>query len=120
MPVAVEIWAAYAVAAATVILIRGPTSLFVLSQALGHGTRVALACLAGVALGDAVAMTISFIGLGALLAASAELFTAMKIAGALYLFWLAWRMWRAPVTPLAVPQDAGRALPCAASPRPSR
>lgn len=97
MPVAVEIWAAYAVAAATLILIPGPTSLFVLSQAVGVGTRSALLCLLGVAAGDGLAMSISFVGLGALLAASAELFTAMKIAGALYLFWLAWCMWRAPV-----------------------
>ncbi len=59
-------------------------------------------------------MTISFIDLGALLAASAELFTAMKLAGALYLFWLAWRMWRAPVvlpgTEAALPGSTPRAV----------
>ena len=109
MPVALEIWGAYLVAAATIIAIPGPTSMFVLSQALGHGPRTALACLVGVAAGDALAMTVSFIGLGALLAASAELFTMMKLAGAAYLFFLAWRMWRAPVQAVAVPDAAERA-----------
>jgi threonine/homoserine/homoserine lactone efflux protein len=108
MPVALEIWSAYTLAAATIILIPGPTSLFVLSQALGHGPRTALVCLLGVALGDAVALTVSFAGLGALLAASANLFNAMKLAGAAYLFWLGWRMWRVPVQPVTVPAPTGQ------------
>ena len=52
-----------------------------LSYALTQGWRVALATVAGVALGDAVAMTASLLGLGALVMASTELFTVLKWAG---------------------------------------
>ena len=44
--------------------------------------------VAGVTLGDFTAMTLSLSGLGAVLAASATLFTVLKVGGALYLIWL--------------------------------
>ena len=52
----------------------GPTVLLVVSYALGHGRRASMATVAGVALGDLVAMTGSMLGLGALLATSAAVF----------------------------------------------
>src|SRR5262245_35057768 len=57
--------------------------------------RTALPVAAGVALGDFTAMTLSMLGLGALLATSAVLFTALKWLGAAYLIWLGIRLWRA-------------------------
>jgi threonine/homoserine/homoserine lactone efflux protein len=96
-----ELWAAFAVAAAIVVAIPGPTVLLVISYALGHGRRPALAIVGGVALGDFTAMTASILGVGALLAASATLFTVLKWIGAAYLVYLGVKLWRAPV----VPQD---------------
>lgn len=49
----------------------------------------------GVALGDFTAMTLSMLGIAALLAASATLFTVFKFAGAAYLIWLGVKLWRA-------------------------
>ena len=49
--------------------------LLVVSYALGQGWRTAPPMTVGVALGDFTAMTLSMLGLGALLAASATLFT---------------------------------------------
>jgi threonine/homoserine/homoserine lactone efflux protein len=69
--------------------------LLVVSYALTQGRRVAVATAAGVALGDFTAMTLSLAGLGALLATSAGLFTALKWIGAAYLVYLGIRLWRA-------------------------
>ena len=100
-----ELWAAFAVASAVVVAIPGPTVLLVISYALGHGRRPALALVAGVALGDFTAMTASILGVGALLAASATLFTALKWIGAAYLVYLGIRLWRAPVARQAEETD---------------
>ena len=92
-----EIWLAFALASAVIVAIPGPTVLLVVSYALGHGRRPAFAIVAGVGLGDFTAMTASILGIGALLAASATLFTALKWIGAAYLVYLGVRLWRAPV-----------------------
>lgn len=99
-----ETWAAFAVASAIMLAIPGPTILLVVSYALSHGRRVASAIVAGVALGDFTAMTASMLGIGALLATSAALFTALKWVGAAYLVYLGIKLWRAPVGDGAIPQ----------------
>jgi len=91
-------WLAFAAASAIMLAIPGPTILLVISYALGHGRRAAGATVAGVALGDFTAMTASMLGLGALLATSAAIFTVLKWAGAAYLVWLGIKLWRAPVS----------------------
>lgn len=66
-----------------------------MSSALGQGMRAALPLAVGVALGDFTAMTLSMLGLGAVLAASAVLFTVFKLLGAAYLIYLGVGLWRA-------------------------
>jgi threonine/homoserine/homoserine lactone efflux protein len=90
-----ESWAAFTAASAVLLIIPGPTVLLVVSYALGQGWRTALPMAVGVALGDFTAMTLSMLGLGALLAASATLFTILKWVGAGYLVWLGIKLWRA-------------------------
>lgn len=99
-----ELWAAFAVASAIMLAIPGPTILLVISYALSHGRKVAAATVAGVALGDLTAMTASMLGVGALLAASATLFTVLKWIGAAYLVYLGIKLWRAPVGTGAIPE----------------
>ncbi|KHJ54038.1 Threonine/homoserine/homoserine lactone efflux protein [Aureimonas altamirensis DSM 21988] len=93
-----ELWLAFAAASAVLLAIPGPTILLVISYALGHGRKAAGATVGGVALGDFTAMTASMLGLGALLATSATLFTALKWIGAAYLIYLGIKLWRAPVS----------------------
>lgn len=90
-------WLAFAAASGLLLIIPGPTVLLVVSYALGQGRRAALATVAGVTLGDCVCVTASMLGLGALLAASALLFGALRLAGAAYLVFLGVKLWRAPV-----------------------
>lgn len=89
-------WIAFAVASFALLTIPGPTVILVVSYAIGRGRGSAWATVPGVALGDLTAMSVSLAGAGAVLAASATLFTALKLAGALYLVWLGIRMWRNP------------------------
>ena len=89
-----EVWLAFASASIALLLIPGPTVLLVLSYALTQGRRVAVATAAGVALGDLIAMTTSLLGLGALVMASATMFTVLKWAGAAYLIYLGYRLFR--------------------------
>lgn len=91
-----EVYLAYVVACVVLLYIPGPTILLVVSYAMTHGRRSAFATIFGVIVGDAVAMGLSLLGLGALLMTSARLFTAMKVLGACYLVYLGIKMWRAP------------------------
>jgi threonine/homoserine/homoserine lactone efflux protein len=87
-------WLAFAGVSTILVAIPGPTVMLVLGAGLRHGRSGALAAAPGVALGDLAAMSASMAGVGALLAASATLFTAVKLAGALWLAWLGLRMLR--------------------------
>jgi threonine/homoserine/homoserine lactone efflux protein len=91
----IETWAAFAAATSVLLIIPGPTILLVVSYALGQGWRTALPVAAGVALGDFTAMTLSMLGIGALLAASATVFTILKWIGAAYLIYLGIKLFRA-------------------------
>ncbi|MFI0842368.1 LysE family translocator [Mesorhizobium sp. IMUNJ 23232] len=99
-----EAWAAFAAASAILLIIPGPTILLVVSYALGQGWRTALPVAVGVALGDFTAMTLSMLGIGALLAASATVFTILKWIGAAYLIYLGIKLFRAGGTLNAEPR----------------
>ncbi len=109
-----ETWFAFVAASVVLLVIPGPTILLVVSYALGRGWKVAAPVATGVALGDLTAMTLSMLGVGALLAGSAALFTVLKWIGAAYLIFLGVKLWRAGGTldadPRTEPVAAGRML----------
>ncbi len=94
-----ELWLAFVAASSALLAVPGPTVMLVVSYALGRGRQSGWATVPGVTLGDFTAMTISLLGAGAVLAASAALFTTLKLAGAGYLIWLGIQLWRADVSP---------------------
>jgi threonine/homoserine/homoserine lactone efflux protein len=89
-----QVWAAFVLAAAIVLVIPGPTILLVISHAISHGRKAVIPLVAGVTLGDFAAMTLSLLGLGAILSASAAFFSALKWIGAVYLIYLGIKLWR--------------------------
>ncbi|MEM8752204.1 MAG: LysE family translocator [Pseudomonadota bacterium] len=104
-----EIWTAFVLASAALLAIPGPTVTVVVGHSIARGPSAAWATVPGVTLGDFVAMTASLLGAGAVLAASATLFTALKVAGAAYLIWLGVKMWRDRGDALAASSSAPRA-----------
>lgn len=98
----IELWLAFVAASVILLVIPGPTILTVVSYSVAHGRRAKIPLVAAVALGDSTALMLSIFGLGALLAASALWFTAIKWVGGLYLLWLGLRLLRAGGAPVVV------------------
>lgn len=94
---AYETWLAFTIASAIVVLIPGPNIVLTVNYAIRDGRRSGMATIPGVVLGAFIAMSLSLLGAGAVLATSAFLFTLLKLAGAVYLIWLAYSLWTAPV-----------------------
>ena len=92
-------------AAALVIAVRrGPGIFYVAARSLAGGRGEGLASSFGTGLGGLVHVAAGALGVSAVLLASAEAFTVLKLIGALYLISLGVKLWRGaqPVAPLQV------------------
>ncbi|MGV8919875.1 MAG: LysE family translocator [Pseudomonas sp.] len=108
-----ETWLLFSGAALVVILIPGPLSLLMISNSLNHGLLRSYPAFLGGVMASVCLLSASALGLGALLLASEQVFSALKILGALYLFYLAWQSWqqsRRPISASKVPVAAN--TPC--------
>lgn len=85
----------FLLASALLILVPGPSVLFIVGRALGHGRRAALSSVAGNTAGVLVLVGVVAAGLGPLAERSVLVFEIIKIAGAVYLVWLGVRTYRA-------------------------
>ena len=95
-----------------VTLAPGPDNLSVISYGISRGRRAGMLFGAGCSAGCLLHTLWLCVGVSALIAASAAAFTALKIAGALYLFYLAWRAFRArPLSGLSGPDHSDASLP---------
>ncbi|WP_128930944.1 LysE family translocator [Bradyrhizobium zhanjiangense] len=81
-------------AALVVAITPGPGIFYIAARTLAGGRSEGLASSVGLGLGGLVHVLGGAIGLSALVMASAEAFTLLKIAGALYLIWLGIKTWR--------------------------
>ncbi len=73
------------------VFIPGPATLLTVARATSSGTKVGLATGAGIAAGDVIHTIMATIGISAIIAASATLFSLIKFAGAAYLIYLGLR-----------------------------
>ncbi|NOR25509.1 MAG: LysE family transporter [Desulforhopalus sp.] len=90
----IESFIPFVLATILILIIPGPTIILVISQAVVHGRKSVVPLVVGVLLGDFTAMTFSLLGLGAILSASAFLFSVFKWIGALYLLYLGVQLWK--------------------------
>ncbi|MEE9336184.1 MAG: LysE family translocator [Granulosicoccaceae bacterium] len=97
---AIELWLAFVLASCVLLIIPGPTILTVISYSIAHGKRANVPLVAAVALGDSTALLLSLAGLGAVLATSAWMFTAVKVVGGLYLIYLGVKLLLAKTSPI--------------------
>lgn len=76
------------------VLTPGPNMIYLASRAISQGRRAGLVSLGGTAVGFLCYLVAATAGLSALFVAVPAAYTTVKIAGALYLAWLAWSMLR--------------------------
>jgi threonine/homoserine/homoserine lactone efflux protein len=96
----------FLLAALIIAAIPGPGILYVAARTLSGGKRAGIASTFGLALGGLVHVIAGAVGVSAIIVASAQLFTVLKLIGALYLVWLGIRTFR----------EAGNRLPESVNP----
>lgn len=87
-------FALFLAAAVFVAVTPGPGIFYVAARALAGGRAEGLASSFGTGVGGLVHVLGGAVGVSALIMASAEAFTLLKLAGALYLIWLGIKTWR--------------------------
>lgn len=89
-----DAWLSFSLASLVIILVPGPSVLFVVGRSLAHGPRDGILSVVGNALGGLPLVIAVALGLGVLVAGSIVAFTVVKIVGAAYLVYLGVRAWR--------------------------
>ena len=100
----------FLLAAIIIAAIPGPGIFYVTARTLSGGRQAGIASTFGTALGGLVHVIAGSLGVSAIILASAQLFTGLKLVGALYLIWLGIRTFR----------EAGHASPVEAAPAGTR
>ena len=90
----IELYLAFCLATAVLILMPGPIVTLVIAQSLRHGTATGLATVAGSSIGNALLVAAGALGLSTAFVLLAELFDVIRWLGAGYLIWLGIREWR--------------------------
>lgn len=106
----------FVLAATAIAISPGPGMLYVASRTLAGGRGEGMASTLGTGIGGFAHVLAGAVGVSAVLAASAAAFTGLKLAGGVYLIWLAVRTWRSAgraaglVVPAASATGVRRAL----------
>ncbi|MEW2576455.1 LysE family translocator [Streptomyces syringium] len=80
-----------AVVAFGMVITPGPNMIYLVSRSVSQGYRAGLVSLAGVAVGFLVYLVAATAGIAAVFSLVPEIYLALKLAGAAYLLWLAWK-----------------------------
>lgn len=83
----------FAGAALALLVVPGPSVLYIVSRGIHQGRGAALVSVVGITTATLVHTAFAAVGLSAILASSATAFTVVKLAGSAYLIWLAIRTW---------------------------
>ena len=104
-------FALFLLAALIIAAVPGPGIFYVAARTLSGGRKAGIASTLGTALGGLVHVIAGGMGISAIILASAQLFTAFKLGGAIYLVWLGIKTFRdAGHEPAASMEPAGAQL----------
>lgn len=83
----------FTIATLALAISPGPDNIYVLTQSLANGTKSGIATTAGLISGCIVHTTLLAFGVSAIITASNEIFYLIKILGACYLLFLAYKVY---------------------------
>ncbi|MEE1755222.1 LysE family translocator [Streptomyces sp. SP18CS02] len=94
-----------AMVALGMVLTPGPNMIYLVSRSITQGRRAGVISLGGVALGFVVYLLATNLGLSVVFIAFPQLYVAVKLAGAVYLAYLAWNALKPGGVSVFAPQD---------------
>lgn len=89
-----EAYIAFCLAALAIVIVPGPTVTVVIANSLKYGARAGMLNVAGTQAGLVVWMVIAILGLASAITLMGVWFDVVRIAGALYLIWLGFKLLR--------------------------
>jgi homoserine/homoserine lactone efflux protein len=89
---ALSVYLAFLLATFVVVVVPGPTNTLIVANSMRHGWRAGLLNMAGTQAGLAITVSLVLFGLTSLIAAMGSWFDWVRLAGALYLIWLGWKL----------------------------
>jgi homoserine/homoserine lactone efflux protein len=110
-PMEISLWFTFFAASWAISLSPGPGAVAAMGAGVHHGFARGYWLTFGLVLGVLTQLAIVGVGLGALMAASALAFVALKWLGVAYLLWLGVQQWRAPLHALQVQAGNGGVVP---------
>lgn len=90
----VEVLISFVIATSALAISPGPDNIYVLMQSLVHGRKFGLATVCGLMTGCLVHTTLVAFGVSALIKANESLYFIIKVFGALYLMYLAYKVFK--------------------------
>ncbi len=87
-----EVWLTFIFAATIILIVPGPTIIYVVGQSLSHGKKASIPLIIGVISGDTLCIILSLMGLNAILLMFSTGFIIIKYVGAAYLIYLGIKM----------------------------
>ena len=104
-----ELYSAFVLATAVLIILPGPIVSLVIANSLTHGTRTGFTTVGGAQAAMVIQLTVVALGLTSIMAVMAEWFDWLRWVGAAYLIWLGIQKWRAkPLLPEERPSGNAR------------
>jgi threonine/homoserine/homoserine lactone efflux protein len=114
MTVSFPTLAAFAAVALAMVLTPGPNMAYLVSRTICQGRAAGLVSLGGVGIGFVIYVMLAAFGITALLLAVPLAYDALRLAGAIYLGWMAWNALRpggaSPFQVRPLPADSHRRL----------
>ena len=97
-PIPLDIYAAYVLACAAIVIVPGPSVTVIVANSLRSGARAGLLTVGGTQAGLAAMVAVLVLGLQAVVEGVAYLFDWLRLVGAAYLVWLGFRLLRSDGT----------------------